>query len=44
MVGGMSRVTFLANRDIVVGEELLWDYGVDIKWFVDVDQVCCNVS
>ncbi len=31
-VDGLPRVAFLASRDIVAGEELLWDYGADARY------------
>ena len=48
MVNGMPRVAFLASRDIKSGEELLWDYGVNLKGFIDnnkkkVKKVCFTV-
>ena len=36
MVNGMPRVAFLAIRDISAGEELLWDYGVNLKGFFEL--------
>ena len=31
MVNGLPKVAFLAKRDISPGEELMWDYGVDLE-------------
>ena len=31
MVNGLPRVAFLASRDIKPGEELVFDYGVDLE-------------
>lgn len=31
-ISGAPRVAFLANRDILAGEELLWDYGADSRY------------
>lgn len=31
MISGKPRVAFLTVRDIRAGEELVWDYGVNLK-------------
>ena len=44
MVDGLPRVAFLAKRDISLGEELMWDYGVDLEKLLGLKETCSSSS